>query len=60
MRTLGAFDIVGLDEFAVSVMLVEPKAVPADLSLDALRSSETKAEPKRLLAVGIGFVSPDD
>lgn len=25
-----------------------------------MRSSETKVEPKRLLAVGIGFVSPDD
>ena len=60
MRTLGAFDFVGLDELAVSVMLVEPKVVLFDLSLDALRLSETKVEPERLLAVGIGFVSLDD
>ena len=35
---------------AVSVMLVEPKAVLVDVSLDAL---------KRLLAVGTGFVNPN-
>ena len=28
MRTLRAFDVVGLDVLAVSVILVEPKIVP--------------------------------
>jgi hypothetical protein len=48
VRTLGAVDVVGFDVLVVSVMLVEPKAVLVDVSLDAL---------KRLLAVGIGFVN---
>lgn len=45
-RRLGAVDVISLDVFAVSVMLVEPKTVLVDVSLAAL---------KRLLAVGIGF-----
>ena len=48
VRTLSAVDVVGSDVLAVSVMLVEPKAVLVDVSPDAL---------KRLLAVGIGFVN---
>ena len=48
VRTLGAVEVVRLDVLVVSVMLVEPKAVLVDVSLDA---------PKRLLAVGIGFVN---
>lgn len=48
VRTLGAVDVVGFNVLVVSVMLVEPKAVLIDVSLDA---------PKRLLAVGIGFVN---
>lgn len=48
VRTLGAVEVVGLDVLVVSVMLVEPKAVLVDVSLDA---------PKRLLAAGIGFVN---
>ena len=48
VRTLGAVDLVGLDVLIVSVILVEPKAVPVDGSLDAL---------KRLLVVGIDFVN---
>ena len=46
MRKLGAVDVVGLDVFTVSVLLVEPKTVLDDVSLDAL---------KELLAVGIGI-----
>lgn len=48
MRKLGVVDLVGLDVFAVSVLLVEPKAVLLGVSLNAL---------KGLLAVGIGIVN---
>lgn len=47
-RTLGAVDDVGLEVLTVFVMLVEPKAVLVDVSLEAL---------KRLLAVDIGCVN---
>ena len=49
-RTLDAVELIGLDVLAVSVILVEPKAVLVDVSLEV---------PKRLLAVGIGFVDLD-
>ena len=45
MRKLNAVDVVGLNVFAVSALLVEPEAVLVDVSLDAL---------KGLLAVDIG------
>lgn len=48
VRTQGGVDVVGLDVLAVPVMLVEPKAVLVDVSLDA---------PKRLPVVGTGFVN---
>lgn len=50
VRTLGAVNVVGFDVLVVSVMLVEPKAVLVDVSLDAL---------KRLLAAGMGFGNLD-
>ena len=43
-----AVDVVGLDVLVVSVMLMEPKGVLVDVSLNAL---------KRLPPVGIGFVT---
>ena len=55
--TLGAFDVVGLDVLAVSAMLVEPKIMLVEVSLDTLKPSGTKIEPKRLLVVGIVFVN---
>ena len=42
---------------AVSAMLVEPKIVLVEVSLDTLKSSRTKVEPKGLLVVGIAFVT---
>ena len=42
---------------AVSAMVVEPKIVLVEVSLDTLKSSGTKVEPKRLLVVGIAFVT---
>ena len=48
VRKLSAVDVVGLDVFAVSVLLVEPMPKLADVSLDALEG---------FLAVDIGIFS---
>lgn len=50
MRKLGAVDMIGSDVIAFSMLLVEPKDVLVDVSLDAL---------KRSPAVGIGIVNPN-
>ncbi len=48
MGRIDAVNVVGLDVLVVSVMLVEPKAVVVDVSLNALRS---------LLPLGIGLMN---
>ena len=50
MRELSVVDMIGSDVIAFSMLLVEPKAVLVDISLDAL---------KGLPAVGIGIVDPN-